>query len=628
MIDLNEVGAHAITGAEGRSSVRFGLYLPGIVPADGFRVAVRVVHRDDRFTSGVATQDVELEWVTGSANDLWTATMPIEPPGGAAAVTAGRFGQPGSYLYRYQLFQGPGKAPLVEWFTDPFARDTDVGELAAVKVPKGGDGGAFQWSDVGFRVPAIDDCVVYELQVEEFNGTFDGVIERLDYLDALGVNVLELMPVTSPKLDFDWGYGPLHFFAPNARCGGAAGLRRLVDACHARGIAVILDVVYQHVAAEFAYKQVYDAVGKPSPMIGASGAYGPQADFSQAFTREYFLKANQYWLDTYHVDGFRYDNVNGYYDGPTGVAFAELAFRTYQYAQPMARFRGGAPGAPCRLFQCAEALSQPQAILRDTYATAAWQDGLLYKVEDMAAKGYVDDTFAFLLDTGLSGYPEQNSIPAPAAPFQYLESHDHSRLISYCGLVADDLPGDVRFGDRGLFYRLQPFVIALYTCEGVPMLWQGQEFAENYTLPPAGTARVAFRRDVHWEHFYDVPGQALIRLYRILARLRQTCPALRSRDSYYESELHTAGQGVVVYHRQAAATAMAAEQMAVVCLNFSGQAQQISVPFRLAGTYREMLDDDVRTANGTGSLDIVVAHAGEQHVVGVPSHYGCVFVTI
>lgn len=626
MIDLDDVGAHATTDADGRSSARFGLYLPGIVPADGYRVVVRVVHRDDRFAPGITPQDTALEWVAGSANDLWTATVPIEPPGAASAATAGRFGQPGTYLYYFQLFQGAGKTPLVEWFTDPFARDTDIGELSAVMVPADGPD-AFAWSDAGFRVPEIHDCIVYELQVEEFNGTFDGVIERLDYLEGLGVNVLELMPVTSLKLDFDWGYGPLHYFAPNARCGGAAGLKRLVNACHARGMAVILDVVYQHVAYEFAYNLLYGAAGKPSPMIGASGAYGPQADFSQAFTRNYFLTANYYWLDTYHVDGFRYDNVDGYYDGPTGVAFAELAFRTYQYAQPMARFRGDAPGAPCRLIQCAEALSQPQTILRDTYATAAWQNGLLDKAEDMAANGYVDDAFARLLDTGLSGYPAQNSIPAPAAPFQYLESHDHSRLITYCGLVADDVPGDVRFGDRGLYYQLQPFAIALYTCEGVPMLWQGQEFAENYTLPPAGTARVAFRRDVHWEHFYDAPGQALIRLYRILARLRRTCPALRSRDSYYESELHTTGQGVVVYHRHAAATATAAEQMAVVCLNFSGAARQISVPFRLAGTYREMLDDDVRSASGAGSLDIVVANAGEQHEVSVPSHYGCVFVT-
>src|SRR5262249_11123315 len=108
-----------------------------------------------------------------------------------------------------------------------------------------------------------------------------------------GVNCLELMPVTSPKLDFDWDYGPLHYFSPSAHFGGPDGLRRLVDACHHSGIAVILDVVYQHVDPAFAYKLVYDNVnntpGPPnanSPMIGANGPFGPQCDFGQVFTQQ------------------------------------------------------------------------------------------------------------------------------------------------------------------------------------------------------------------------------------------------------------------------------------------------------------------------------------------------------
>jgi 1,4-alpha-glucan branching enzyme len=164
------------------------------------------------------------------------------------------FGQEGTYLYRYQLWWTPpggSRQLLTRWFTDPFARMTDVGELSAVTLDRAG--GLFNWTDAAYKTPELDDLVVYELQVEEFNGTFDGVVERLDYLGSLGVNCLELMPVTSVKLDFDWGYGPLHYFAPNARFGGADGLKRLVDACHAAGMAVVLDVVYQHVDPMFAY---------------------------------------------------------------------------------------------------------------------------------------------------------------------------------------------------------------------------------------------------------------------------------------------------------------------------------------------------------------------------------------
>ena len=74
---------------------------------------------------------------------------------------------------------------------------------------------------------------MYELHVQQFNDTFDGVVDRLDYLESLGVNCLELMPVMSHKLDFDWGYGPLHYFSPSAHFGDVEGLKHLVDAAHA-----------------------------------------------------------------------------------------------------------------------------------------------------------------------------------------------------------------------------------------------------------------------------------------------------------------------------------------------------------------------------------------------------------
>src|SRR5258707_15827387 len=105
------------------------------------------------------------------------------------------------------------------------------------------------------------------MQVEQFNGTFDGVIEYLPYLKSLGLTCLELMPITSQKRDFDWGYGPLHYFAPNHNWGGSQGLKRLVNACHTAGMALILDVVYQHVDPSFPYRLVYSSTNLPSPMI-------------------------------------------------------------------------------------------------------------------------------------------------------------------------------------------------------------------------------------------------------------------------------------------------------------------------------------------------------------------------
>jgi 1,4-alpha-glucan branching enzyme len=619
MVDPSEAGAFAGAANGDGVPVRFGLFLPGIDQAAGFGVRVLVVNRQDRFDPAVRALPFTLDRVAGNQDGLWRADVTTPLKAGAS------FGQPGTYLYHYQLLQNlPGSATpriVTRWFTDPFARETDVGELSAFTTP---DAAApFAWSD-GWKVPELDDLVVYELQVEQFNSTFDGVVERLTYLRSLGVNCLELMPVSSVKLDFDWGYGPLHYFAPNQRWGGGSGLKRLVDACHAAGVAVILDVVYQHVDWNFPYHLVYSDAGVPSPMIAGSGEFGPEIDYSQEFAREYVLAANLHWLDEYHVDGFRYDEVTDLYDGPLGVKYPKLAYDTYGASLQIPRFTpsgGTKPGEYSRIIQCAEAINQPREILRNTYSTSTWQDELLGKAEDMAQHGYVDDAFAHLLDPGFSGYPATKTVhdiagaavDMPVAPFQYLDSHDHSPLLAFLG----GPPPSGVFADRAPFYRLQPFAIALLTCQGTPMLWQGQEFAENYVLPPSGDLRVHFRRDLHWEYFYDV-GAALVRLYRVLGRLRRTTPALRGRESFYDNVNSRPSDGVIIYHRRSTA----ANQVAVVVLNFSGSTRTVAIPFPDAGEYREVVDDDVRTV----PLLISIAAAGDTATVDVPSNYGYILL--
>jgi 1,4-alpha-glucan branching enzyme len=202
----------------------------------------------------------------------------------------------------------------------------------------------------------------------------------------------------------------------------------------------------------------------------------------------------------------------------------------------------------------------------------------------------------------------------PVAPFQYLESHDHSQLIAF----AAGTPNAGPFANRDQWYRLQPFVIALYTCEGIPMLWQGQEFADNYVLPASGDARIHFRHDAHWEYFYDDQGSPLVRLYRIVGALRRTVPALRSRESFYYNANSRPGEGAIVYRRNSTS----AGQVALVFLNFSDLSQSLTVPVDDPGTYREMIDNDVRSR----PFEISVAAAGQLMRADVPPHYGFIFV--
>lgn len=609
MIDLNDVGAFASAPTALGVGVRFGISLPGIDPADGYQAVVRVIHRDDRFAPEVAPLDFPLQ--PNHPDNLWQGDVTIPTRPGTS------FGLGGAYLYRYQLLRNG--AVVTRWFTDPFARATDdVGQLSAFTTPDAD--GQFAWHDDAWKVPEVEDRVVYELQIEEFNDTFDGVAERLTYLRSLGVTCLELMPVTSLKLDFDWGYGPLHYFAPNQRWGGGPGLKRLVDACHQQGVAVILDVVYQHVDPTFPYHLVYADAGLPSPMIGAVGSFGPVIDYSRQFARDYVQAANLHWLREYHVDGFRYDEVTDLYDGPTGVQYAKMAYDAYSSSLLLPRFTpsgGTRAGEYSRIIQVPEALNRPQEILRTTYSNGTWQDNLLNSAQAVASSGTPDDAFVLLLDATFSGYPTSKTVhdianapvEMPVAPFQYLESHDHSQLIAYVG----GQPGSVVFADRSRWYKLQPFAIALYTCQGTPMLWQGQEFADNYVLPDSGDLRIHFRRNVHWEYFYDDMGAPLVRLYRLLGQLRHDCPALRSRESYYYNTNSRPADGVVAYRRQSSA----AQQVAIVFLNFTDQQQALSVPFPEPGRYQERID---------GATSIAVAAAGQVVAVDVPSNYGRIFV--
>ena len=379
--------------------------------------------------------------------------------------------------------------------------------------------------------------MVYELHAEQFNSTFSGIVDRLPYLQSLGVNCLELMPVTSLALDFDWGYGPLHYFAPNEQWGGRDGFKMLVDACHRAGVAVILDVVFQHVDPSFAYAQVYTAASVASPMIGGSGDFGPEVDYGLQFSRDYVHAVTSHWLAEYHVDGFRYDEVTDMYTEPTGDPYAGFAYDVYNQSLLIPRFTpsgGVAAGEYSRVIQVPEALNRPQEVLGNTYSSATWQDNLLGKVEDMASNNcYVDDSFALLLDASFSGYPTTKTVhdingrpvEMPVAPFQYLNSHDHSHLAQFPYGESGRDPNEP-LADRAWWYKIQPFVVALYTSQGVPMLWEGQEVSDNWVLPASGDLRVHFRRNLHWEYFYDLEGSPFVRLHRILGGLRAAYPAL------------------------------------------------------------------------------------------------------
>jgi maltooligosyltrehalose trehalohydrolase len=210
----------------------------------------------------------------------------------------------------------------LESFPDPCSRYQPYGVRGPSQVV---DTDGFAWTDADWRGVSLDELVLYELHVGTFSdeGTFDGVIPRLTQLRELGVTAIELMPVATFPGERGWGYDGLYTYAPHPAYGGPDGLARLVDAAHAHGLAVFLDVVYNHVGPG---NEALTAFG---PYFSAKHKtfWGDAIDYEQRGVREWALQNAEQWVRDYHVDGLRLDAVHAIYDDSPKHICAELKER-------------------------------------------------------------------------------------------------------------------------------------------------------------------------------------------------------------------------------------------------------------------------------------------------------------
>jgi len=186
---------------------------------------------------------------------------------------------------------------------------------------------AFAWTDEGFTAPAVSELVIYELHIGTFTpeGTFDAAIGKLAPLRELGVTAIDVMPVADGPGMRGWGYDGVYPSAAHRAYGGPEGLARLVDAAHANGLAVLLDVVYNHIGASG--NDAYRAFG-PYFTDRHSTFWGEAIDYTQAGVREWALQGARGWVDDFHIDGLRLDAIHAIFDdeSPTHIV-AELKQR-------------------------------------------------------------------------------------------------------------------------------------------------------------------------------------------------------------------------------------------------------------------------------------------------------------
>lgn len=196
----------------------------------------------------------------------------------------------------------------------------------------------FPWSDQGFQAVPLGSAVIYELHLGTFTpeGTFQSAVERLDHLVELGVTHVELMPVAQFAGERGWGYDGVCLFAPHTAYGGPRAMKEFVDACHRRGLAVLLDVVYNHLGPEGNYLARFgpyftDRYSTPW------GAAVNLDDTGSGEVRRFFLDNALMWMRDYHVDGLRVDAIHAFHDRSALHFVEELAREVHRLGRVLGR---------------------------------------------------------------------------------------------------------------------------------------------------------------------------------------------------------------------------------------------------------------------------------------------------
>jgi maltooligosyltrehalose trehalohydrolase len=347
---------------------------------------------------------------------------------------------------------------------------------------------AFAWSDSLWRGVALEEFIIYELHVGTFtpNGTFDGVISRLDYLCELGITAVELMPVAQFPGERNWGYDGTYPFAPQNSYGGPDALKRLIDACHSRGLAVVLDVVYNHLGPEGNYLHgfgPYFTDRYRTPWGDAVNFDGPGSDA----VRHYFISNALYWITEYHIDALRLDAIHGIYDFSVLHILQELAETVHRQGEALKR----------RVHVIAESDLNDVRVINPPESggyglDAQWNDDFHHALHTLLTgerAGYYADfgqfsdlvksfSEGFVLSGGYSVYRKRRhgsssaNIP-PGQLVAFFQNHDQ---------VGNRMLGE-RPSEHLSTQQLMLAAATLLLSPYVPLLFMGEEYAESAPFP-------------------------------------------------------------------------------------------------------------------------------------------------
>lgn len=387
---------------------------------------------------------------------------------------------------------------------------------------------AYEWKTSDFKAPAKTDLVIYELLLRDFtgtegqakgNGTVRGAIEKIPYLKGLGVNVVELMPICEFSGNNSWGYNPNFYFAIDKAYGTPQDYKEFIDKCHAEGIAVTLDMVFNQADGRHPWYQLYMPGENPFFNVNAPHAYSVLNDWNQDYplVERQWKDALQYWLSEFRFDGFRFDLVKGLGNNDSYANNGDAATNDYN-ASRVARMKR-LHGYMKEINPDAYFINENLALAKEENEMAA--DGELNwanvnnEGRDFAAGNQTNSSLNRMW-AKLNGRTEGSTVA-------YLESHDEERLA----LAAKNTAIPTLKGNKeARFRRLGSAAAQMILAPGAHMIWQFSEMGNEQSTKNPNGGNNTDPKIVNWNLLNDPVNAALTQSYRELISLRLENPEL------------------------------------------------------------------------------------------------------
>ena len=339
----------------------------------------------------------------------------------------------------------------------------------------------FNWEDENYVKPKKEELIIYEVLIRDFDEgkSFKSLYDKLDYIEGLGVNAIELMPVNEFDGNESWGYNPSFHMAIDKAYGSPEELKKLVNACHKRGIAVIIDVVYNHATGQNPYFRLWNTKpnaydGEPtsenaffqvSPVSESYLNYFNDINHDFSYVRDYMKRINTYLISEYHIDGFRFDLTKGFTN--ENIAENYISSRV-DYLKLIADDVRAADEDSYIIFEHFQGFEEK---LFSDYGILTWgEENYNY---NEATMGYVSDF------SGISYKKRGFNNPTLVG---FMESHDKERLM-FKNLEYGNSSGpyDVKYFDNAI-NRMKTAGALFFGIPGPKMIWQFGELGYDVSI--------------------------------------------------------------------------------------------------------------------------------------------------